>query len=99
MYPDNQHGGHDVSVTQPPQWGPEMEGRYPFKKYSREVLLWIMATPIPQERHCATIILRLTGAAKDLAEELGPEFIAQGGLIPKLNAQNQAVYEHANAVT
>ena len=76
-----------------------MEGRFPFKKYSREILLWIMATPIPQERHCATIVLRLTGAAKDLAEELGPEYIARGGLIPKLDAQNQVVMEQANAVT
>ena len=99
MYPGSQQGGQDINNNQPPQWGPEMESRYPFTKYSRDALLWIMATSIPHERHCASLILRLTGAAKDLAEEQGPEFIANGGLIPKFDAQGNVVMEQANAVT
>ena len=50
-------------------------------------------------RHSATIILRLTGAAKDLAEELGPDNIANGGQIPRMDAQGNVTMEHANAVT
>ena len=63
MYPGAPSGGSDATVKTPPSWGPEQERRYPFKKYTKDLLLWLMATDVPQERHCATIVLRLTGAA------------------------------------
>ena len=95
MYPGSNQGGTDANSQQPPSWGPEMESRYTFKKYSKDILLWIMATNIPQERHSATIILRLTGAAKDLAEDLGPDRIANGGTLPLSLPDGQVVMEHA----
>ena len=99
MYPGAPQGGNDINNSQPPRWGPEMEHRYTFKKYSRDALMWIMATNVPQERHCATLILSLSGAARDLAEELGPEFIANGGPIPKVDQNGNVVMTQVNAVT
>ena len=79
--------------------GPEMEKRYPFKKYTKDLLLWLMATDIPQERHCATIVLRLTGAAKELAEELTPQQLTSGGNIPAIDDRGNPTTQQVNAVT
>ena len=99
MYPGASSGGTDATTKTPPSWGPEMERCYPFKKYSKDLLLWLMATDIPQERHCATIVLRLTGAAKDLAEELTPHQLQNGGVIPAADNQGNPTTENVNAVT
>ena len=99
MYPGAPSGGSDATVKTPPSWGPEQERRYPFKKYTKDLLLWLMATDVPQERHCATIVLRLTGAAKELAEELSPLQLQNGGLIPAVDNMGNATTEHVNAVT
>lgn len=58
-----------------------------------------MATDVPPERHCATIVLRLTGAAKDLAEELTPANLQNGGLIPAVDNMGNVTQEQVNAVT
>ena len=99
MYPGAPSGGSDATVKTPPSWGPEQERRYPFKKYTKDLLLWLMATDVPQERHCATIVLRLTGAAKELAEEPSPLQLQNGGLIPAVDNMGNATTEHVNAVT
>ena len=99
MYPGAPSGGSDATVKTPPSWGPEQERRYPFKKYTKDLLLWLMATDVPQERHCATIVLRLTGAAKELAEELTPQQLQNGGLIPALDNFGNPTTEQVNAVT
>ena len=99
MYPGAPSGGSDATVKTPPSWGPEQERRYPFKKYTKDLLLWLMATDVPQERHCATIVLRLTGAAKELAEELSPQQLQHGGLIPAVDNFGNATTEQVNAVT
>ena len=58
-----------------------------------------MATDIPAERHCATIVLRLTGAAKDVAEELTPLQLQNGGRIPGIDQYGNRIDEQVNAVT
>ena len=50
-------------------------------------------------RDCATIVLRLTGAAKDLAEELTPEQLQSGGSIPAVDDNGNRTTRQVNAVT
>ena len=66
----------------PPRWGPEMESRYSFKAYITDLQLWSMMTDLAPYQQVAAVILRLSGAAKDLARTLTPNEIMNGGISP-----------------
>ena len=52
------------SIRDPPSWSPELESRYPFRDWVRDVYLWTQATTLGSEQQMvAAIILRLGGAA------------------------------------
>ena len=65
----------------PPRWNPEHENTYSFRNYMIDVMLWSMLTDLAPYQQAAAIILRLGGAARELARTLTPLEIAQGGII------------------
>ncbi len=65
----------------PPRWNPEQESTYSFRNYMIDVMLWSMLTDLAPYQQAAAIILRLGGAARELARTLTPLEIAQGGVI------------------
>ena len=60
------HVRQETSHRTPPRWGPEMEPRYSFKTYITDLQLWSMMTDLAPYQKVAAVILRLSGAAKDL---------------------------------
>ena len=65
----------------PNAWGPEMEQNYSFRQWSRDVLLWSIANEADPSRKAASVMLVLRGAAKELARQIPPQVIVQGGVI------------------
>ena len=91
MLPPRAGGGNDqghnhvrqeTSHRTPPRWGPGMESRYSFKTYITDLQLWSMMTDLAPYQQVAAVILRLPGAAKDLARTLMPNEILNGGVSP-----------------
>ena len=76
------HVHQETSHRTPPRWGPEMESRYSFKTYITDLQLWSMMTDLAPYQQVAAVILRLSGAAKDLARTLTPNEIMNGGISP-----------------
>ena len=74
-------GGGDTNHRVPPRWGPERETSYSFKTYVTDLMLWSMLTDLAPHQQVAAIILRLEGAARELARTLTPQEITQGGMI------------------
>jgi hypothetical protein len=73
-------GGH--STKQPNAWGPEMEDRYPFRYWCRDILLWTIANgDIDPHRQCAMVLMQLRGGAQELTRELRTNVIMNGGVI------------------
>ena len=62
----------------PPSWGPEHERSYPYRFYEADVQLLSSATDIEQQRQGATVVLRLTGAARNLCREMPTGVLANG---------------------
>ena len=73
--------GGDTNNRVPPRWGPERETTYSFKTYVTDLMLWVMLTDLAPHQQVAAIILRLEGAARELARTLTPQEITQGGMI------------------
>ena len=76
------HVHQETSHRTPPRWGPEMESRYSFKTYITDLQLWSMMTDLAPYQQVAAVILRLSGAAKDLARTPTPNEILNGGVSP-----------------
>ena len=76
------HVHQETSHRTPPRWGPEMESRYSFRSYITDLQLWSMMTDLAPHQQVAAVILRLSGAAKDLARTLTPNEIINGGISP-----------------
>ena len=76
------HVRQETSHRTPPRKGPEMESRYYFKTYITDLQLWSMMTDLAPYQQVAAVILRLSGAAKDLARTLTPNEILNGGVSP-----------------
>ena len=74
-------GGGETNHRVPPRWGPERETTYSFKTYVTDLMLWSMLTDLAPHQQVAAIILRLEGAARELARTLTPQEITQGGMI------------------
>ena len=71
----------ETSHRTPPRWGPEMESQYSFRTFITDLQLWSMMTDLAPHQQVAAVILRLSGAAKDLARTLTPHEIIHGGMV------------------
>ena len=68
------------TIRDPPSWSPELEARYPFRDWVRDVYLWTQATTLTSEQQMvAAIILRLGGAARQMANQMTPDELQNGG--------------------
>ena len=66
----------------PPRWDPAMERTgYSFRTYMMDLNLWMMLTDLAPHQQAAAIIMRLGGAAKELARTMTPQEIFQGGVV------------------
>ena len=75
-------GQGNVSGRGPPAWSPEMETRYPFRNWSRDIMVWsILNSDLDARRKCAAVILQLRGGAEELVRALPPQAIIAGGHI------------------
>ena len=69
----------NATIRDPPTWSPEMESRYPFRDWVRDVFLWTQATTLTSEQQMvAAIILRLGGAARQMANQMTPDELQNG---------------------
>lgn len=66
------HQGANALRT-PPGWGPEQEASYSFRQWSRDVLLWSIASDLEPARKAACVMLVLRGAAKEVARQIPPK--------------------------
>ena len=74
--------GGQVSYRVPPQWSPERESSgYSFKSYITDLTLWIMLTDLAPHQQAAAIIMRLGGAARDMARTITPQELINGGAV------------------
>eukprot|EP00959_Pyramimonas_sp_CCMP1952_P157657 3296755-Pyramimonas_sp.AAC.1 len=67
-----------ASMKVPPTWSPDWSTRCPFHRWLRDVALWSIATEIPENAQGAAVVLRLGGAAREYADELGAQILQQG---------------------
>ena len=75
-------GGSGGSWRRPPAWGPEMESRYPFRFWSRDLLNWaILNNDLTPPRQAAAVLGELRGGAQEFAREIPPNIIIQGGMV------------------
>ena len=65
----------------PPVWGPHMQDRFPFRTWTREVMLWSIREDMPVARKAAWVATNLRGGAKALIDTLPPQAIIHGGQI------------------
>ena len=57
----------------PPAWTPENENSYSFRAYMTDMSLWILFTDLQPHQQCAAIIMRLGGAAREMARIMTPQ--------------------------
>ena len=73
-------GGRDFNYRIPPPWSPEYAQQYSFRSYMTDLSLWIMLTDLAPHQQVSAIILRLGGAARDIARTMQPQEIINGGM-------------------
>ena len=79
MHPGgNANGGSGQS---PPVWGPHMQERYPFREWSRNIMVWSILVDFPPPRKAAWVVMNLRGGAAQLAAAVPPQALINGGLI------------------
>ena len=64
----------------PPYWSPQTESSYAFRAYLTDLQLWIMLTDMQPHQQAAAIVLRLGGAAREVARQITPQELMQGGI-------------------
>ena len=69
---------HANSKT-PPGWGVEQESTYPFNCWKKDLMTWAYATDLDSDKQAHAVILRLTGTARVLAQEIDPNTLSLGG--------------------
>ena len=69
----------DFNYRIPPAWSPENEASYSFRAYFTDISLWIMLTGLAPHQQCAAIVMRLGGAAREMARMITPQEMVQGG--------------------
>ena len=52
----------------PPAWSPEMEHQYSFSTWSRDILIWSIATDGDASRKAASVISQLQGSARGVQQ-------------------------------
>ena len=73
---------HAAGQRRPPAWGPEMESRYSFRHWARDIMVWsILNSDLDARRKCAAVILELRGGAEELVRGLPPQAIMAGGVV------------------
>jgi len=77
-------GGADTSSNYrvPPRWSPDQErSGYTFRNYVTDLSLWVMLTDLAPHQQAAAIVMRLGGAARDLARTISPQELMHGGVV------------------
>ena len=74
-----QHAVNNSKV--PPGWGVEQESSYPFNCWCKDLITWAYATDLDPEKQAHAVVLRLTGTARVLAQELDPNLLAFGDTV------------------
>ena len=64
----------------PPMWSPETETQYSFRSYMTDLSLWIMLTDLQPQQQASAIVMRLGGAARDMARLISPDELLHGGM-------------------
>ena len=62
----------------PPSWCSENDRNYPLRTWMRDVELWAAATDVPVARQAPAILIRLTGAVRNLMREIPIDILTQG---------------------
>ena len=57
----------DFNYRIPPYWTPEFEQNYSFRAYMTDISIWILLTDLQPHQQAAAIVMRLGGAARELA--------------------------------
>ena len=81
----------------PPSWGPDMEGRYPFRQWSHDVLTWSIAADGDPSRKAALLAMSMKGTAYEFVRTLPPLTLVHGGLINGVQADPLTYLMHALA--
>ena len=83
MVPGSSSGGgggsRDFNYRIPPAWSPEMEHQYSFRAYMTDISQWIILTDLQPHQQCAALIMRLGGAAREMARMITPQEMYHGG--------------------
>ena len=84
MYAGHGHGNNQQGPggRLPPVWAPDMEPRYTFGQWQRDVLLWTISNEdIEAHRQAAMLLQVLRGGARELTRDLPDNIILQGGML------------------
>ena len=73
-------GNRDFNYRIPPAWSPEGERNYSFRAYMTDISIWIMLTDLQPHQQCAAIVMRLGGAAREVARMISPQEMMTGGI-------------------
>ena len=57
-----------------------MEPQYSFRAYMTDISLWVLLTDLQPHQQCAAIIMRLGGAAREMARMITPQEMVNGGM-------------------
>ena len=69
---------NDFTTKLPPSWCPEHERTYSFRRYMADLQLWIMVTDLAPHAQAAAIVMRLEGAASELARSFTTDQLMRG---------------------
>ena len=72
MMPTSHAGNRDFNYRIPPAWSPEHENSYSFRAYLTDISIWVMLTDLQPNQQCAAIVMRLGGAAREMAIMISP---------------------------
>ena len=86
---------HEHRDRGPPIWGPHMQDQFPFRRWTREVMLWSIREEMPAARKAAWVATNLRGGAKELIDTLPPQAILNGGLINGVNVAPMTFLLHS----
>ena len=73
-------GANSYNYRVPPGWGPDQERNYTFRAWSTDVRLWSMVTDLNPRQQTASIVMRLTGGARESARALTQQELDFGGV-------------------
>ena len=54
----------------PPSWGPEVQTKYPFRAWCRDVCLWDFRTTLDVDKRGPAVVAHLTGTAHSLMMDM-----------------------------